>query len=118
MPTLDFDSLRYTNVLRCVKSFKHPLDGWSAAEWSNAAAGEMGEACNLTKKMIRHRDGVVGNEGEDKNLDTLREKLADEIADVVIYLDLLAASQSINLGAAVIKKFNKTSEKITAPERL
>ena len=41
--------------------------------------------------------------------------LADELADVVIYLDILAAQLGIDLGDAVMKKWNKTSEKVGAP---
>lgn len=42
----------------------------------------------------------------------LQAALADELADTFIYLDLVAQSQGIDLEAAVIAKFNKTSEKI------
>lgn len=42
----------------------------------------------------------------------LRSALREEIADVFIYLDLLAQSQGFNLEAAVRDKFNKTSQKI------
>lgn len=41
--------------------------------------------------------------------------LADELADVVIYLDILAAQLGIDLGEAVMKKWNKTSEKVGVP---
>lgn len=60
---LNFDKLRKTNIKRCTSKdgFNHPLDGWSVAEWGAATAGELGEACNIAKKLIRVRDGVVGN---------------------------------------------------------
>jgi NTP pyrophosphatase (non-canonical NTP hydrolase) len=40
------------------------------------------------------------------------QSVSDEIADVAIYLDLLAARLGINLEEAVVKKFNEVSEKI------
>ena len=50
---LTFERLRRKNVKRNRQSFKGNLEDWSLAEWSNAMAGECGEACNLTKKMLR-----------------------------------------------------------------
>jgi hypothetical protein len=78
----------------------------------------MGEACNVAKKMLRHRDGVAGNKGADLDLDALRRKLAREIADAVIYADLVCASQGIDLGEAVRETFDAKSEEIGANERL
>lgn len=78
-------------------------------------AGEAGEACNIVKKLNRERDGIIGNT---KSVDALRADLADEIADTLIYLDLLAAREGIDLAEAVITKFNTVSEKYKFPERL
>lgn len=67
-------------------------------------AGETGEACNEAKKLARTMLGVKGGS-------TDVSKLADEIADVVICADNLAQCFNIDLGAAVVAKFNKTSDK-------
>ena len=74
-----------------------------------ATMGELGEAANVAKKLNRVRDGIPGNS---ESPDELQAKLAEELADTFIYLDLIAQSQGINLEEAVIEKFNKTSEKI------
>lgn len=101
---LDFDTLRETNVRRCESAF-HKLDEWSGTDWSNAMAGEVGEACNITKKIRR------GDYPDDyAYMDAVRE-LAKEIADVVIYADLLAARFGIDLGEAVRRKFNEVSDR-------
>jgi len=99
---LTFGELRLMNHDRAVKAFKHHpcLTDWSPAEWSNAMAGEAGETCNLTKKMLR--DGPETVDIED---------LGDEIADVVIYADLLATRMGLCLEDLVRRKFNKVSEK-------
>lgn len=114
---LTFSRLRRVNVERCESptGFNHPLESWSVAEWTNAMAGEAGEAANVAKKMIRFRDGVRGNQN---TLGELRVKLAQELADVLIYLDLVAASQGIDLEAAVIDTFNRKSLEIGAKELL
>lgn len=113
---LTFAELRAANVKRCVEGFGHTLDSWSVAEWGNAVAGECGEACNVAKKIIRFRDGVAGN--AQKTKEEYLSDLAAEIADTLVYLDLWAASQNIDLGEAVRLAFNKKSEEIGATQRL
>lgn len=113
---LNFETLRKVNVERCEKGFKHTLASWSVAEWGNAAAGECGEACNVAKKILRFRDGVAGN--NKKTIDEYKVDLASEIAGTLIYLDLWAASQGINLAQAVIEEFNKKSIEIGSEIKL
>ena|SRR5579863_5682681 len=105
------------NRRRCeaVKGFNHPLSGWSMSDWFTAVMGELGEAANIGKKLNRVRDGIPGNTETEPEL---RTKLADELADTFIYLDLLAQSQGIDLEQAVIDKFNRTSEKIGYDNKL
>lgn len=100
--SLNFDELRQVNYQRAIGPFKHDhgLEDWSPAEWSNAMAGEAGEACNMTKKLLR--DGP-------ENVDM--EELGNEIADVVIYADLLATRMGFRLEDLVRRKFNKVSRK-------
>lgn len=111
---LRFGQLRYHNTVRCLACY-HPLDEWSLCDWATAAAGEMGEVCGVVKKARRlgHDDDSV----LDNQLD-LVSALSDEIADVVIYLDLLASRAGIDLGAAVQRKFNQTSDKVGYEARL
>jgi len=89
--------LRIKNIERCNQVF-HVLNDWMPWDWSNAMAGEVGEVCNLTKKMLRGEK--IG-----------KDEIADEIADVIIYADLLAARLTIDLEEAIIKKFNIVSKK-------
>ncbi|MBI1261281.1 MAG: nucleotide pyrophosphohydrolase [Rhizobiales bacterium] len=77
----------------------------------NEMAGETGEACNIIKKLERERLGIVGSRA------TL-EQLAEELADVIICVDLIAMSVGINMEAAVRSKFNVTSEKVGLKTRL
>ena len=77
----------------------------------NEMAGEVGEACNIIKKLERERLGVRGSRAT-------REQLAEELADVVICADLIAMSEGINLDKAVVQKFNSTSEKVGLNTRL
>src|SRR5260221_328779 len=116
--SLSFAGLRTVNIKRCVEGFKHSLESWSVLEWTGAMCGEAGEAANVAKKMIRHRDQVAGNKGADTDLGVLRKKLGRELADVVIYCDLVAASQGLDLGELVRDTFNRKSEELGSPHRL
>lgn len=97
------------------EGFGHKIEDWSLSDWFTAVVGELGEAANIAKKLNRVRDGVPGN---DKTEDELRKNLRSEIADVFIYLDLLAQSQGISLVDAVVETFDAKSQKIGYPARL
>ena len=77
----------------------------------NELAGEVGEACNVIKKLERERMGIAGSRA---NL----ADLAEELADVIICADLIAMQLGIDLNRAVAEKFNKTSEKVGLTTRL
>ena len=111
MTFLAFHELRDANIRR-LPVFKNRRgepahskpDGsdWCLAQWCNAVCGELGEAANLIKKIERG----------DMTLDEAREDLAKELADVQIYLDLLAFRAGIQLGEATFLKFNEVSKRI------
>lgn len=111
---LTFNTLRRGNLKR-LPMFKskdgQPLhavsDGsdWTPAQWFQALIGELGEYANLRKKVERG----------DFALEEARPKLAEELADAVIYLDLLAAQLGIDLGKATIEKWNAKSEQLGMP---
>jgi len=74
------------------------IEDWSPSEWATAVSGEVGELCNEITHQLRG--------------DTVpKENFENEAADIVIYLDLLCQRMDIDLPNAIIKKFNKTSDK-------
>lgn len=113
---LSFNELRRINVIRCEEGFGHKLDAWSLSDWTVAAAGEMGELCNVVKKLNRNRDGIANTKGETEQ--QLRQAICDEAADTVIYLDLLLAWLGYDLSDCIVKKFNEDSELRGIPHRL
>ncbi len=112
---LTFDHLREVSSRRVLRWHKGGLDEWSLSDWAVAMMGEAGEACDVIKKLNRARDCAPGNK---RTPAELQQDLADELADTLIYLDLLAAKAGIDLGEAVISKFNMVSERMGFPERL
>lgn len=67
--------------------------------------GEVGEALNVAKKLVRERNGWRGSRATTQDL-------ALELADVIICADLVAECEGIDLMAAVREKFNETTDKI------
>ncbi len=116
MSYISFDDLRRLNASRCERWHPPTSTPWSAADWSNALCGEAGELANVIKKVRRHETGAV-NEG-DPSLEELKVMVADELADVVIYADLVARYFGIDLNEAIRSKFNRTSDKFGFPEKL
>ena len=117
MSVLDFATLRRANQMR-LPQFKNPKgepahkepDGsdWALSAWCNAVCGELGEAANLIKKIERG----------DFTLEEMRGALAHEFADIVTYLDILAARAGVNLGDATVEKFNIVSERVGSTVRI
>ncbi len=82
-----------------------PNTKWGPADWLEALVGELGEYANLRKKVNRG----------DFTLEEALPAISDELADVMIYLDLLALDLGIDLGKAVMAKFNKKSAQLNLP---
>lgn len=68
----------------------------------NELAGEVGEACNILKKLDRERMGLAGKRAS-------VEDLKEELADIIICVALVAADLDIDIVPEIPKKFNKTS---------
>lgn len=73
-------------------------------------AGECGEACNEVKKL-RRLDGADAEFDSPVKRMQLAHKIGTELADVVIYADLLAARLGLSLEEYVAMKFNDVSRK-------
>lgn len=136
---MTFEELRLKNKERCESAF-HSVDEWKPWDWTNAIGGEVGEACsegltlltaiaakagaasNLTKKMARvwpaNQFIKNWNKPEDQRITELEDRLADELADIIIYADLLATRIGRSLGDCVRRKFNAKSEEIGSSVKL
>lgn len=103
------------NYARCLRWHPKGINSWSLSDWAVALAGEVGEACDVIKKLNRVRDGLPGNQVSEA---TLHAQLPAELADVFLYLDLLAQAANIDLPDAIRDKFNAVSERNNFPDRL
>lgn len=114
---LTFRALRGANVARlpqfrnakgAAAHLKEDGSDWTPAQWLQAVVGELGEYANKRKKYER---GDISHE-------EFWTEAWKELADVVIYLDLLALQLNIDLGVAVMDKFNEVSERVGSSVRL
>lgn len=95
-------NLRYANLIR--EKEWDPGKGITIEYRGNELAGEVGEACNHIKKIARERLGIRGTRSS-------LNDLAEELADVIICVDLIAMHLNIDLRKAIVAKFNATSQK-------
>lgn len=113
-PPRFFESLREANLSRLPRfghGELHDRGAWNAMGWGCAIGGECGELLNLLKKYERQM-------ASDPPRNILLPQIGREIADVIIYLDLLAAYLGIDLQKFTAVKFNEVSYRTGFPERL
>lgn len=111
------ERLRSVNVDRMRRWHRGANEEWNGADWSNAMCGEAGEAANIVKKLRRHETGM-GRSYNTPDLEALHAKLGKELADIIIYADILGWYYGIDLPSAVVEKFNEVSAAQDFPERL
>ena len=113
MNNLTFKTLREANTKRLPQfknakgsSAHNAADGsdWSPAQWLQALVGEVGEYANLRKKFER------GDISEQQ----FKTEAGKEIADIQIYLDILAFQLGIDLSEAITNKFNEVSRRVSS----
>ena len=107
---LDLATFRPLNVERAKEGFKC-YDNQPLTYWTTALAGEVGELCNMIKKLQRVERGGVDGGSSYTAKDINKEMLKEEIGGIAIYLDLMASLLDISLEEAIIDTFNSKSEK-------
>lgn len=122
MPELTFETFSEINLSRAKRWHQGDIANWSLSDWLMAMAGEAGEACNAGKKFRRIEEQISNMSTDpDRQINTTDEaldKIAEELADTVIYCDLVAHRIGRSLVGAIIAKFNLVSERYQFPERL
>lgn len=103
---LTFDQLRNANIERARVGYD--CSHWTLSDWFMAMTGEVGEAANIAKKILRG----------DFTVDEGRDKLASELADIQAYLDLLAHNAGIDLGKATAAKWDEVAKRIGVDLRI
>ncbi len=107
MSTLTFTALKNRNSERSVEWGGSIPDLKDLIFTAVELGGEADEVLNAVKKLERWNRDVKGGVPLTESL----QDIADALADVVICADRVALALGIDLGTAVVKKFNETSEK-------
>ena len=104
---LTFDQLSEANRVRQleVPIFQGCIT-WTPSDWMLAITGEIGEAANWMKKRKRgDEDASISN-------------ILKELADVIIYTDILIQFYHCDTGAVVAEKFDEVSDRVGSTVKL
>lgn len=112
--SLRFDELRTANANRGVEWCGKKTGIEDMEFCAIELGGESGEALDAVKKYLRFLNGWKGGVEQEQAVDAI----AKELADVVICADRLAESLGIDLGEAVKRKFNITSDRYNLSVKL
>ena len=115
--SFDLQAFRKLNISRARTGFKC-YDNQPLTYWTTALAGEVGELCNMIKKMERVQRGGIDGGSSYTAKDINKEMLKEEIGGIAIYLDLLASLLDIDLQEAMVDTFNEKSDKYGFQERV
>jgi NTP pyrophosphatase (non-canonical NTP hydrolase) len=108
---LTFEHLRQANLRRSEVGFGQPIDAFDPSDRFLEVLGELGEAANAYKKIVRtKKGGARGNKGA--TIEELRAKLRLELGDTLVTLDLVCQGLGICLEEAAIDSFNSKSREI------
>lgn len=111
-----FQYVSATNKSRTMVWLKGDLDIWTPADWAMATAGEFGELCNALKKIKRLDEDMERTDRGSR--EELMKKVAQEIGDTYVYLDLLCQRMGLDMYTCIADTFNRVSEREGLPHRL
>lgn len=115
--SLNLQTFRATNVDRAINGF-NCYQNQPLTYWTTALAGEVGELCNMIKKLQRVENGGIDGGSSYKASDITKKMLQEEIGGIAIYLDLLASLLDIELEEAIQSTFNNKSEQLNFTQRI
>lgn len=95
---------------------------WLVVDYTNALAGEVGEACNAAKKLRRlqlRMSNVNSASGRElASEEAARAAIAKEAADTVLYVPQLFDLLGIDMEQTLVEVFNEKSVEHGFPEQL
>ncbi|MFC5861071.1 hypothetical protein ACFPT7_02065 [Acidicapsa dinghuensis] len=108
---MTFAEFQRRNIARSRIAFPTCND-WSLNDWAVALVGEAGELCNLLKK---NRRALATDERfllDGPFYEQARQAVIDELADVIIYADLMLSQLGASTAEAVGAKFDEVSKRV------
>ncbi|MFM1857373.1 MAG: hypothetical protein RLZ05_433 [Bacteroidota bacterium] len=114
---INLAEFRAQNVDRAIHGF-NCYNNQPLTYWTTALAGEVGELCNMIKKLQRVEKGGVDGGSSYIASQINKEMLEEEVGGIAIYLDLLASLLEIDLEEAITKTFNNKSAELGFSQRI
>lgn len=116
---MDIDKFQRINAIRAKRWHKDGQTKWNLLEWAGAMCGEAGEAANVAKKIRRLDQDLPNLEAGLQNSDALllKMKLANEVADAIIYGLIILSELNVNASEELADVFDKKSVEYGFPER-
>jgi len=116
-PPLTFALLRLRNVTRC-DSWPQPLHRQTPSDLGCAVASEAGQLCEQLGRLRRHLQVTCPSRYRSTVAAEITRQLGREIADLVLYADLLAARLDLPLEHLLAARFNEVSEELGSSVKL
>lgn len=89
---------------------------WSRTDWACAFGGELGELAEAFLEAVAHAGAAMNLakkvRREDFTPEEAKRAIADELADVICYLDTFAYHFGIEVDKAIEHKFNEVSQRV------
>lgn len=116
---MDISKFQEINAIRAIRWHNNGQTQWTLLEWAGAMCGESGEAANVAKKIRRLNQGLPNKEAglSKNNLPELKQKLAVEIADSIIYGLIILAEIDVDASQILAEVFDQKSIEYGFPER-
>jgi len=116
---MDISQFQKINSIRAKRWHNDGKTNWNLLEWAGAMCGESGEAANVAKKIRRLDMNLPNKEAGVKknNLNTLQIKLANEVADSIIYGLIILSELDMDATSVLADVFDQKSIEYGFPER-
>lgn len=111
---LTFQKVSRINLERSETWHKGSIYEWSVSDWGVAMAGEAGEVCDAIKKLNRLQGSTASANNPASEKEAI-QKIATEIGDTYLYLDLLAQRLGLRMEDCVRDTFNRVSKRENLP---
>lgn len=115
---MNISDFQKVNAKRAIRWHNSGETKWNLLEWAGAMCGEAGEAANYAKKIRRIDQSLPNREAglSISNLESLKHKLAQEVADSIIYGLIILSELEVDASDILADTFDTKSEEYGFPE--
>lgn len=116
-PPLTFALLRRQNITRC-DAWPQPLHRSTPSDLACAVATEVGQLCEQIGRLRQHLQVTCPSKFRSALAAEITARIGQELADLVLFADLLAARLDLPMDEILAARFNSVSEQLGSPVKL